>query len=102
MQRSNQIAQELPSLPLDGESVLVTSIGEDLALIAGVADATMEKVDALLNGDPSMSMKAETICWNRKNASADAAIGFVAIVPIRLASKVRLRSVVVRRSGPPI
>ncbi|MEE1612469.1 glycosyltransferase family 2 protein [Microvirga sp. CF3016] len=102
MQRSNQVAQELPSLPLDGESVLVTSIGEDLALIAGVADAMMDKVDTLLNGDPSMSMKAETICWNRKNAPPDATIGFVAIVPIRLASKVRLRSVVVRRSGPPI
>ncbi|WP_114944108.1 glycosyltransferase family 2 protein [Microvirga calopogonii] len=93
---------EMRDLPLDGESALVTPIGDDLALICGVADAMTDHVEALLNGDPSMTMKADTICWVRKDAPADAAIGFVAIVPIRLAAKVRLRSVVMRRSGPPI
>lgn len=93
---------EMRELPLDGESALVTPIGDDLALIAGVADSMTDHVETLLNGDPSMAMKADTVCWVRKDASADAAIGFVAIVPIRLAAKVRLRSVVMRRSGPPI
>jgi hypothetical protein len=49
-----------------------------------------------------MAMKADTVYWVRKDAPADAAIGFVAIVPIRLASRVRLRSVVMRRGGQPI
>jgi len=88
--------------PLDGESALVTPIGDDLALIAGVADAMTDQVETLLNGDPSMSMKADTVSWDRRDAPTDAAIGFVSIVPIRLAAKVRLRSVVMRRRGPPI
>jgi hypothetical protein len=102
MQFNSQALQELRDLPLDGESALVTPIGDDLALIAGVADAMTDNVEALLNGDPSMSMKADTVYWVRKDAPAEAAIGFVAIVPIRLASKVRLRSVVMRRTGQPI
>jgi hypothetical protein len=102
MQSNTQMVQELRDLPLDGESALVTPIGDDLALIAGVADAMTDHVEALLNGDPSMSMKADTVYWVRKDAPAEAAIGFVAIVPIRLASKVRLRSVVMRRTGQPI
>jgi len=93
---------EMRELPLDGESALVTPIGDDLALIAGVADAMTDHVVTLLNGDPSMSMKADTVSWVRRDAPAEAATGFVAIVPIRLAAKVRLRSVVMRRSGPPI
>jgi hypothetical protein len=102
MQFDTQTAQEIRDLPLDGESALVTPIGGDLALIAGVADAMTDNVEALLNGDPSMSMKAETVYWVRKDAPTDAAIGFVAIVPIRLASKVRLRSIVMRRSRQPL
>lgn len=102
MQYDTRMVQERHDLPLDGESALVTPIGDDLALIAGVADAMTDKVEALLNGDPSMSMKSDIIYWARKDAPADAAIGFVAIVPIRLASKVRLRSVVMRRNGQPI
>lgn len=102
MQYSTQTVQELRDLPLDGESALVTPIGDDLALIAGVADAMTDNVEALLNGDPSMSMKTDTVYWIRKDAPADASIGFVAIVPIRLASKVRLRSVVMRHTGQPI
>ncbi|WP_246776743.1 glycosyltransferase family 2 protein [Microvirga sp. VF16] len=94
--------QELRDLPLDGESALVSPVGDDLALIAGVADAMPDNVEALLNGDPSMSMKTDIVYWVRKGAPAESAIGFVAIVPIRLASKVRLRSVVMRRSGQPI
>jgi hypothetical protein len=102
MQYDTRIVQERRELPLDGESALVTPIGDDLALIAGVADAMTDNVEALLNGDPSMSMKADIVYWTRRDAPADAAIGFLAIVPVRLASKVRLRSVVMRRSGQPI
>ena len=101
MQSDTRVNQDRQDLPLDGESALVTPIGEDLALIVGVADTMADKVEVLLNGDPSMSMKSDMIYWARKDAPADAAIGFVAVVPVRLASKVRLRSVVMRRNGQP-
>src|SRR5689334_3684280 len=84
MQHIAQPVQEPRDLPLDGESALVTPIGDDLALIVGVADAVTDQFEALLNGDPSMSMKAEIVHWSRRDAPADAATGFVAIVPIRL------------------
>ncbi|WP_414475686.1 glycosyltransferase family 2 protein [Microvirga sp. M2] len=90
------------NLPVDGETALATPIGDDLALISGVADTMPDTIEVLLNGDPSMTMKAGVVSWQRKNAPADAATGFVAVVPIRLAAKVRLRSIVVRRNGPPI
>jgi hypothetical protein len=90
------------NLPVDGETALATPIGEDLALISGVADAMPETVEILLNGDPSMTMKAGVVSWKRKGAPSEAAIGFVAVVPIRLAGTVRLRSIVVRCDGPPV
>ena len=89
-------------LPIDGETALATPIGDDLALIAGVADAMSDTVEVLLNGDPSMTMRARTISWKRHDAPAEAAIGFVAIVPIRLVGRVRLRSIVMRRNGQPV
>ncbi len=102
MQHDTRMVQERRDLPLDGESVLVTPVGDDLILIAGVADTMADKVEVLLNGDPSMSMKSDISHWSRKDAPADAAIGFVAIVPVHLSGKVRLRSVVMRRNGQPI
>ena len=58
-------------LPIDGETALATPIGDDLALIAGVADAMSDTVEVLLNGDPSMTMRARTISWKRHDAPAD-------------------------------
>jgi O-antigen biosynthesis protein len=94
--------KEILNLPTDGETALVTPIGDDLALISGVAAVMPGTIDVLLNGDPSMSMKADVISWARKDAPPEAAIGFVAIVPIRLARTVRLRSVMMRRNGQPV
>ncbi|SCZ12251.1 glycosyltransferase family 2 protein [Microvirga guangxiensis] len=90
------------SIPVDGETALATPIGEDLALITGVADVMPATVEVLLNGDPSMIMKAGVVSWSRDGAPSEAATGFVALVPIKLASKVRLRSIVMRRGGHPI
>jgi hypothetical protein len=89
------------TLPVDGETALATPIGDDLALICGVADDLPDTVDVLLNGDPSMCMKAGVVSWHRADAPPAAATGFVAIVPIKLAAKVRLRSIVMRRNGQP-
>ncbi|PVE23481.1 hypothetical protein DC522_15635 [Microvirga sp. KLBC 81] len=94
--------KEHPPLPVDGETALATPIGDDLALISGVADAMPDTIEVLLNGDPSMTMRAGIVSWRRSGAPAEAAIGFVAVVPIRLASKVRLRSIVMRRNGQPL
>lgn len=90
------------NLPLDGETALATPIGEDLALICGVADTMPGTIEVLLNGDPSMIMKAGVVSWKRDGAPAEAAIGFVAVVPIKLTAKVRLRSIVMRRNGQPL
>ncbi|MPR10437.1 hypothetical protein [Microvirga tunisiensis] len=92
--------KEPACLPLCGEKALVTPIGEDLALITGVADAMPDSVQVLLNGDPSMTMTASVITWKRNNAPAEARIGFVAVLPIRLQTKVRLTSVVIRHGHP--
>ncbi|WP_201829980.1 glycosyltransferase family 2 protein [Microvirga zambiensis] len=89
-------------LPIDGETALATPIGDDLALIAGVADVMSDNVEVLLNGDPSMTMRARVISWTRHDAPAEAAIGFLAVVPIRLVGRVRLRSIVMRRNGQPV
>lgn len=94
--------KELPHLPIDGETALATPIGDDLALISGVADTMPDTIEVLLNGDPSMTMRAGIISWRRNGAPAEAAIGFVAVVPIRLAAKVRLRSIAIRRNGQPL
>jgi hypothetical protein len=88
--------------PVDGETALATPVGDDLALISGVADAMPDTIEVLLNGDPSMSMKAAVASWRRSGAPAEAAVGFVAVVSIKLASKVRLRSIVMRRNGQPM
>ena len=40
--------------------------------------------------------------WWRQDAPAEAAIGFVAVLPIKLQAKVRLRSIVMRRNGQPV
>jgi hypothetical protein len=90
------------NLPIDGETALATPIGDTLALISGVADTMPEAIEILLNGDPSMMMKASVVSWRRNGAPVEAAVGFVAVVPIKLASKVRLRSIVMRRNGQPI
>lgn len=92
---------EPTGLPLDAEKAIVTPIGDDLALISGVADSMPETVPVLLNGDPSMTMTARVITWPRIGAPAEAAVGFVAVLPIRLKAKVRLNSVVFRREGQP-
>jgi hypothetical protein len=89
-------------IPLDGERALASPIGDDLVLISGVADAMPETVPVLLNGDPSMTMSAKVLSWSRQRAPAEATIGFVAVLPIQVASKVRLRSVVMRRNGHPV
>jgi hypothetical protein len=94
--------KEQPRFPTDGETALVTPIGDDLALISGVADGMSDAVEVLLNGDPSMTMKAGVISWQRSGAAEEVGIGFVAVVPIRLADKVRLRSIVMRRNGHPV
>ncbi|MGO4706819.1 glycosyltransferase family 2 protein [Microvirga sp. 2MCAF38] len=88
-------------LPTDGETVLAASIGENLLLVSGVTDTMPGVVPALLNGDPAMSMTATVFTWNRKDASPEASIGFVAIVPVRVAGRVRIRSIVMRRKGQP-
>jgi len=94
--------KEHPHLPTDGETVLVSPIGDDLALISGVSDMMPDTTEVLLNGDPSMTMKAGVVGWRRNGAPTEAAIGFVAVVPIKLTSKVRLRSIVIRRNGQPL
>jgi hypothetical protein len=94
--------KEQAYLPVDGETALATPISDDLVLICGVADALPKAVPVLLNGDPSMTMTARVVTWSRPNAAADAAIGFVAVLPIKLAGKVRLRSIVIRRDGHPM
>jgi len=94
--------KEHPYLPVDGETALATPVGDDFALISGVTDAMPDMIEVLLNGDPSMAIRAGVVSWRRKDAPAEAAIGFVAIVPIRLASKVRLRSIAIRRNGQPL
>ncbi|MDF2689519.1 MAG: hypothetical protein K0Q80_2485, partial [Microvirga sp.] len=91
--------KEQACLPIDGETALATPISDDLVLICGVADALPKTVPVLLNGDPSMTMTARVISWNRAGAPAHAAIGFIAVLPIKLADKVRLRSIVIRRDG---
>lgn len=88
-------------LPVDGETALATPIGDDLALICGVCDAMPDTVEVLLNGDPSMCMQAGVVTWPRVGSPSEASTGFVAIVPIRLAAKVRLRSILMRRNGQP-
>lgn len=98
--RTNPVKDHL-ILPVDGETALATPIGDDLALICGVCDAMPETVEVLLNGDPSMCMRAGVISWARIGSPPEASTGFVAIVPIRLAAKVRLRSIVMRRNGQP-
>jgi hypothetical protein len=90
------------NLPVDGETALATPIGDDLALISGVADTMSDSVEVLLNGDPSMTMRAGIVSWRRNGAPTEAAVGFIAVVPIRLAGKVRLRSIVMRRNGHPV
>jgi hypothetical protein len=95
-------AKEYTGIPLDGETALVTPISDDLALITGVADSMPDSVPVLLNCDPSMVMNAAVISWRRKDAPAEAAIGFVAVLPIRLQTKVRLNSLVMRRKGHPV
>lgn len=96
------IVKDHPHLPVDGETALASPIGDDLALISGVSDAMPDTVEVLLNGDPSMIMRAGVVSWRRSDAPAEAATGFVAVVPIKLASKVRLRSIVIRRNGQPL
>jgi hypothetical protein len=61
-----------------------------------------DSVEVLLNGDPSMTMRAGIVSWRRSGAPPEAAVGFIAVVPIRLAGKVRLRSIVMRRNGHPV
>jgi O-antigen biosynthesis protein len=94
--------KEQAYLPVDGETALATPISDDLVLICGVADALPKAVPVLLNGDPSMTMTARVVTWNRPNAPADAAFGFIAVLPIKVADKVRLRSIVIRRNGHPM
>lgn len=94
--------KEKAYLPVDGETALATPISDELVLICGVADALPKAVPVLLNGDPSMTMTARVVTWNRIGAPAEAAIGFIAILPIKLADKVRLRSIVIRHDGHPM
>ncbi|WP_246504723.1 hypothetical protein [Microvirga antarctica] len=89
------------SLPLDGESVLATPIGEDLVLVCGVAAAMSGQAPALLNGDPSMAMTATVATWARAGAPAEQSVGFVAVVPLKIAGRLRLRSIVLRSQGQP-
>lgn len=86
-------------LPADGESALAAPVGDDLVLIGGVADAMPSVVPVLLNGDPTMSMTASVFTWARSAAPPEAAIGFIAVVPVKVAGRVRVRSVVMRRRG---
>ncbi|MBF9233874.1 hypothetical protein I2H38_10850 [Microvirga sp. BT350] len=88
-------------LPTDGETVLAAPVGDDLVLISGVADAMPGVVPVLLNGDPAMSMTARVLTWARNNAPPEASVGFVAVVPVKVAGRVRVRSVVMRRKGQP-
>jgi O-antigen biosynthesis protein len=94
--------KEQAYLPADGETALASPISDDLVLICGVADALPKAVPVLLNGDPSMTMTARVVTWNRLGAPPEAAIGFIAVLPIKLADKVRLRSIVIRRDGYPM
>ena len=80
------------NLPVDGETALATPIGDNLALISGVADAMSDSVEVLLNGDPSMTMQARTVSWKRNGAPPEAAVGFIADGTNQLVGKVRLRS----------
>ncbi|WP_205800253.1 glycosyltransferase family 2 protein [Microvirga terricola] len=78
---------------------MAAPIGEDLVLVSGVSDAMPGVVPVLLNGDPAMSMTASVFTWTRNGASAEAAIGFIAVIPVKVAGRVRVRSVVMRRKG---
>ncbi|WP_245416253.1 hypothetical protein [Microvirga sp. 17 mud 1-3] len=90
------------SLPTDGETVIAAPVGEDLLLLAGVTDAMSRSVPVLLNGDPALSMTANVVTWVRKEAPPEACIGFVAVVPVKVAGRVRIRSIVMRRKGQPL
>lgn len=90
-----------PNLPLDSETALATPVGEDLVLIVGVADAMPAAVPVLLNGDPALAMNATMITWHRRDARPETAIGFIAVVPLNIASRLRLSSVLIHRDGRP-
>ncbi|MGO4571236.1 glycosyltransferase family 2 protein [Microvirga sp. 2TAF3] len=87
------------SLPTDGETVVAAPVGDDLVLISGVTDTMPSVVPVLLNGDPSMSMTASVLTWIRRDVPPEASIGFVAVVPVQVAGRVRIRSIVMRRKG---
>ncbi|MBZ6075161.1 glycosyltransferase family 2 protein [Microvirga puerhi] len=88
------------SLPTDGETVIASPVGEDLLLVSGVTDSMSGAVPVLLNGDPALSMTANVVTW-RRNAAPEASVGFVAIIPVKVAGRVRIRSIVMRRKGQP-
>ncbi|WP_244622791.1 glycosyltransferase family 2 protein [Microvirga brassicacearum] len=90
------------TLPLDGETALAAPIGDDLVLICGVAASMSSPAPVLLNGDPTLAMTATVATWRRHGAPPEAAIGFVAIVPLKIAGRLRLRSIVLRCDGQPV
>ncbi|MDJ1159981.1 hypothetical protein QNA08_17345 [Chelatococcus sp. SYSU_G07232] len=92
---------EHPNLPVDGETALAAPIGEEFVLVMGVADAMPGALQVLLNGDPAMCMEATVVTWRRAEAPAEAAIGFVAAVPLQITGRLRLGSIVMRRGGRP-
>lgn len=91
-----------PNLPIDGETALAAPIGEEFVLVLGVADAMPQTLQVLLNGDPAMCMEATVVSWRRPGAPADIAVGFVAAIPLQIAGRLRLGSVVMRRAGRPV
>ncbi|MBM6594399.1 glycosyltransferase family 2 protein [Microvirga pudoricolor] len=95
------LALDQLGLPTDGETAIASPIGEDLLLVSGVTDAMPDIVPVLLNGDPALSMKAGVVTWPRPDAPAEARLGFVAIVPVKVVGRVRVRSIVMRRKGYP-
>lgn len=97
----NAFLNDQLNLPTDGETVIASPVGEDLLLVSGVTDALSSAVPVLLNGDPSLSMTASVITWTRRGAPPEAKVGFVAIVPVKVAGRVRIRSIVMRRKGQP-
>lgn len=90
------------ALPTDGETVIASPVGDDLLLVSGVADSMSGAVPVLLNGDPALTMTANVVTWVRRDAPPEACIGFVAVVPVRVAGRVRIRSIVMRRKGQPV
>ncbi|MCB8821412.1 glycosyltransferase family 2 protein [Microvirga rosea] len=89
------------AMPTDGETVIASPVGEDLLLLSGVTDSMPGAVPVLLNGDPALSMTANVVTWNRHDAAPEAAVGFLAIIPVKVAGRVRIRSIVMRRKGQP-